>query len=241
VPINENFRGRSYGEWASEWWNWVLGENPDKYVPSDPLIFLRANNDYEYKTSVDRRINTTRHLDMTGDRTICIYEDTAIFFPVIEAELNEGDPNPEDLHKTLINLVEMRYLVRKDIEKCGPFGATIKHGDGPRQKIVNNLLDFRAESPVFKLVVPENSFLKDKMEWAFKPGVFKAVTDGFWILIRSLPASEDRYQIHFEANAYGTFYSATYDILVKPKVRKICDDLSSNLLEGFSLTTTSSN
>ena len=235
MPINENFRGRSYGDWASEWWNWILSEEPDKYVPSDPIIFLRANNDYEYRPGTGIRINATRHFELTGERAACIYEDTAIFFPVIEAELNEGDPNPEDPKKNLENINEMRYYARKDIDKCGPIGATIKLGNGPRQKIVDNLLNFRAESPAFDLVVPQKSFLKERMEWVFKPGVFRAVTDGYWILIRSLPASKDPYQIHFEANAYGTFYSATYDISVNPRHSKINDDLTNLLIKGLSI------
>ena len=234
VPISENFRGRSYGEWASEWWNWVLSEQPDEYVADAPIIFLRGNNDYDYVTENHIRVNTTSHLDMTK-HAICIYEDTAIFFPVIEAELNEGDPSPKDPKRILTEVSEMRQYVRKDIEGCGPVAATIRHGDELPQRIVNNLLDFRAESPAFDLVVPAKSFLKDRMEWVFKPGVFRAVTDGYWILIRSLPASDIKYQIHFEANAPGTYYSATYDILVKCRGKSINEDRTANLLNGFSV------
>ena len=119
-------------------------------------------------------------------------------------------PIQKTLKKILKTLMRCVTTPEKDIDKCGPIGATIKLGNGPRQKIVDNLLNFRAESPAFDLVVPQKSFLKERMEWVFKPGVFRAVTDGYWILIRSPPASKDPYQIHFEANAYGTFYSATY-------------------------------
>ena len=187
-----------YGEWASEWWNWVVSENPDRYLEHDPIIFLRANIDYEFVGDGNKRVNATTHLDMTKEKRICISEDTAIFFPVIESELNYGDPNPGDNKKILTTTYEMRHFVRKDSDMCGPVGATIRHGDEPPQKLVDDITEYRAESPPFDIVIPEDSFLKDKMEWTMKPGVFHAVTDGYWILIRSLPTSDKQYQIHFE-------------------------------------------
>ena len=104
-------------------------------------------------------------------------------------------------------------------------GATIKNGQDPPTPIVDDLKDYRAESPLFKLVVSPENQLKDKMEVALGPNTYDAVTDGYWILIKSLPSSEQPYQIHFEAKGRGAVsYSSTYDIVVKSSMRnRQCD------------------
>jgi hypothetical protein len=99
------------------------------------------------------------------------------------------------------------------------------------------LKDYRAESPLFKLVVSDESTLKDKLEVALKDGTFDAVADGYWILIRSLPPSDEPYQIHFEAKGRGDYSnSATYDITVKPKPPSSVEDKSDSLISGKSIT-----
>ena len=82
VPPNQNFRGMSYGEWAAEWWKWLLSsKNPD-YSKGDPVLFLRGAFDYE-QVGEQRRPKRKLHYDRTGDKKIEIFEGTAIFFPVI--------------------------------------------------------------------------------------------------------------------------------------------------------------
>ena len=218
LPPKENFRGMSYGEWAAEWWKWLLGsKNPD-YSKGDPVLFLRGAFDYETANG-QRRPKRKLHKDRTGNEKIEISEGTAIFFPVIQAEFNEEDPDPDDGGKKITTEAEMRYLARRDIDEGGGRGATIQIGTGaPKTKIVDDLKDYRAESPLFKLRVSDECTLKDKLEVEQKAGTFDAVTDGYWILIRSLPPSEVPYRIHFEAKGRGRYFnSGTYDIIVKPK------------------------
>src|SRR5215217_1573019 len=81
LPPNENFRGKSYGEWAAEWWNWLLSEKPDIYSQEDPVLFLRGAFDYKARADGKRNPSST-HNDRTGDKKIEIFEGTAIFFPV---------------------------------------------------------------------------------------------------------------------------------------------------------------
>jgi hypothetical protein len=217
LPPNENFRGMSYGEWAAEWWKWLLGsKNPD-YSKGEPVLFLRGA--YEYYVEGGNRNPRSTHNDRTGDRKIEISEGTAIFFPVIGAEFNEEDPDPDDGGKKITTEAEMRYFARRDIDEGGEMRATIQIGTrAPKTKIVKDLKDYRAESPLFKLTVSDQCTLKDKLEVEQKAGTFDAVTDGYWILIRSLPPSEVPYQIHFEAEGRGRyFYSGTYDIKVESK------------------------
>jgi hypothetical protein len=234
VNPGTNFRGRSYGEWASEWWKWLVSDDPDLYYRNSRIVFLRANIDYG-RVEGKGRIHIGKHYDRTKARGIEIYDDTAIFFPVIEAEFSYGDPYPEDIKRIIRTEEEMRRLARKDIDEGGPMGATIRKGDGPRTPIVHNLKDYRAESPLFRLVVSRKNPLRKKMEFIHNHGTFYSVTDGYWILIRCLCASSVLYEIHFEAEGRGTQYSATYHIAVKPRPNDAVQDKSILLGEGSSI------
>ena len=93
-----------------------------------------------------------------------------------------------------------------------------------------------AGKALFKLTVSDKSPLKDYLEVAQKAGTFDAMTDGYWLLIRSLPPSDVSYQIHFEAEGRDGYYnSGTYEIIVKPKPASRVDDKSDILLTGNSL------
>jgi hypothetical protein len=215
-PPNEKFGDKSYGEWAAEWWNWLMSDNPDSYDINDAVIFLRANIDYIYIDKNKRiRRQSGNHYDRTGQRGIKIHEDTGIFFPVIECEFNDGDLNPETGGKIQTE-EEMRILARKDIDSGWKIGATIRVREGSSQPIVNDLRYYRAVSPLFKLVVSEKNNLRHSMEDELEPGIYNAVTDGYWILLSSLPCSTNPYEIHFEATHRDYRYSATYEIIVKP-------------------------
>jgi hypothetical protein len=203
VLPNQKYRDKSYGEWAAEWWNWLVSDNPDSYDINDPVIFLRANIDYIYIDKNKRiRRHSGNHYDRTGQQGIKIHEDTGIFFPVIECEFNDGDLNPENGSKIQTE-EEMRILARKDIDSGWKIGATIREGEGPSQ-------------PLFKLVVSEKNILRHSMEDELEPGTYNAVTDGYWILLSSLPSSINPYEIHFEATRRDNRYSATYEIIVEP-------------------------
>jgi hypothetical protein len=227
----------SYGEWAAEWWKWLLSsKNPD-YSKGDPVLFLRGAFDYEQVGEQRRPKRKPPHYDRTEDKKIEIFEGTPIFFPVIEAEFNEKHPDPDNRGALITTEAKMRYFARRDIDEGGPMGATIQIGtEGPKTKIVDDLKRYRAESPLFKLVVSNESIIADKLDVALKAGTFDAVADGYWILIRSLPPSNEPYRIHFEAVGRGDYSnSATYDITVKPKPPSSVEDKSDILIAGNSL------
>jgi hypothetical protein len=236
VPPNENFRGRSYGEWASEWLKWVVSGDPDSYSRDDPVIFLRANIDYSPVEGAmnEYRQNTTTHYDRTLDKGIKIYEETAIFFPLVEANFLTGCKNPEDNRKVLLTEEELRYYARKDVDSGWEIGSCITIKNRRPRPLVNNVKDYRAESQLFKILVSDKSPLRNKMEEELRAGVFDAVTDGYWILIRELQPAGQPYRIYFEAKK-GTYYhySATYDILVSPRPRSKFRDNSTNIARNY--------
>jgi hypothetical protein len=218
VPPELNFRGMSYGEWVTVWNNWLLSEDPDTYDGGD-VLFLRGNINYKPVEGIEgapRHIDPHGVYDRTGQKGERIFEKTSIFFPVIDSMIKIGEMYDGNV---IERIEELRYTVNKDINEGGSMWATIiRKGDIKPSKIVKNLKDYRVESPLFRLVIPKNSLLKDKTEYASKPGIYDAVSGGYFIMIRSLPPST--YRINFGAKGRGTYRTnAVYDIVVEGKKR----------------------
>jgi hypothetical protein len=216
VPATENFRGMSYGDWAVLWNKWLLSEEPDNYAGSD-VLFLRGNVDYKVvggTTGGPRHSDPKGFYDKTGKKGEQIFEGTAIFFPVVNAQLNIGEIYDGRLIK---DEEGMRFVARKDIDEGGAMWATItRKGDKKATRIVKNLRDYRVESPLFKLVVSQMSQLRDRMESPLETGIYDSVTVGYYVLIRSLPPSI--YRIHFGGKGRGSYYTdSVYDITVHGK------------------------
>jgi hypothetical protein len=216
VLPTENFRGMSYGDWAVLWSNWLLSEQPDNYAGSD-VLFLRGNVDYKPlrgATGAPRHSDPKGVYNRTGSKGEKVFEGTAIFFPVVNALLSTGELYDGRLLK---DEEDIRFAAKKDIDEGCAIWANIKRkGDKKPTKIVKNLRDYRVESPLFKLVVPQKSQLRDRMESPLEPGIYDSVTAGYYVLIRSLPPLT--YRIHFGGKGRGTYYTdSVYDVTVQGK------------------------
>lgn len=213
VRPNEIFGGMSYGEWAAEWNKWLFSEDPDTYDGGN-ILFLRGNVDYK---PISKSRNSPRHidrrsvLDKTGSKAESIFEGIAIFVPVLTTVLFIGD-NYEG--KILRNDLDLRRFVNKDTDDTRKMWAAIKRkGDNDAHILVDNLEDYRFESPLFKLTVPKGSLLRERMEFTIKPGTYDAITAGYFIMIKSLPPSY--YRINFGGEGMGIYATnAVYDIEV---------------------------
>src|SRR6187200_3270743 len=96
VGPEESYKGMPYGDWVARWTNWVFSDDPDSTEVLGDVLFLRGNLKYsqdlakaegtglfmagEAKKSVDR---WGSFLDRTGEASIVISDDTAIFVPVL--------------------------------------------------------------------------------------------------------------------------------------------------------------
>jgi hypothetical protein len=225
VHPGENFRGMSYGDWAALWWNWLLSEEPDDYDGGD-VLFLRGNVEYKLAGGVagaPSYSDPKGYYDRTGKFGEKIFEGTAIFFPVLTAMLHIGELYDG---RSLKNELDIRFAARKDISEGGAVWANImKKGQKKTNKIVNDVRDYRIESPRFKLEVAEKNRFRDRMESPLKPGFYDCVTVGYYLLIKSLPASI--YRIQFGGKGRGTYYTnSLYDITVKKKRKGPVADIS---------------
>lgn len=226
APIEQNFRGISYGDWAGMWWNWLLSEEPELYNGHE-MLFLRGNVSYgplEHIKGAPRGLGRIRCHDRTAEKGETIWRGVPVFFPVINAAYCLGD-RYEGTRLTQED--DVRYAARKDIIEGGDMRAEISYGNQKPLKLVRDLKKYFTESPIFDLRVPRKSALRDKMENALKPGIYKCVTVGYYILISSLSPGE--YRLRIEAKGRGNYYTnAVYDIIVRGEWSDSVRDVSNS-------------
>lgn len=225
VSTTENFRGLPYGFWFAKWTNWLMSANPDHYDGGE-MFFLRGNLDYRPVASgmkFPRYLDAGGVFDRTNEMGFRIYEDTSLFVPVITSHYTLGivlEGNRKGTED------EVRQYINKDIDRSGDMWATIRSEHSTRpSKIVDDLREFRVESPLFRLVVPKDSKLNKKQYMEEKPGIYDAVVGGYCLIIRFL--QKGSYRINFGAKGRGDFYTnALYDVTVRGKREISVQDVS---------------
>lgn len=232
VAPNENFGGMSYGEWAAEWTKWLHSEDPDTYDGGN-VLFLRGNVDYKpigIEGDSPSYVDPKAIYNRTAQKGEAIFEGIAIFVPIITTSFFIGDIYEG---KVLKNEQELRYYVNKDTNETRKMWAVIKRkGDKKASRMVKNLESYRFESPLFKLSIPKNSFLRERMEMPVKPGYYDAITAGYFVIIRSLTASS--YRIIFGGEGMGTYTTnSVYDIEVSKRRQHLRDTSNSVLTSKY--------
>jgi hypothetical protein len=229
VPINENFRGLPYGEWATIWDNWLMSEDPDSAVRKD-ILFLRGNLDYTSVTSNNdfpRFSDSSATLIKTNQNTEIIFGNTAILIPVLTAQYSVGDIYDG---KKLNNEYELRDAVNRDSDESLRIWATITN-KGRKSRIVNDLNKYRIESPLFQLSIPNSSRLRLGTQDAVKPGLYDTVVGGFFLIIHSLP--KGKYRLEFGGNGRGNYStSSIYDIDVKGLRKSMVVDSTTRIIRN---------
>ena len=237
VQPNENFRGMSYGEWAAEWTKWLFSKDPDGYDEGN-ILFLRGNVDYRpvgNDPSSPKYINPDAVYDRTARNGITIFDTTAIFVPLIAATYFIHD-NYEG--KIIKNEQDLRYSVNKETDESPEIWCAIKrNGELRPSKLVSDLKEYRFESSLFKLEIPRNSLLRDRMEVSVKAGIYEAMTAGHFVIIRSLPSSN--YRMIFGGRGTGVYITnSVYDIRVIMREQDRTKDISTSQFNSKHFTTT---
>jgi hypothetical protein len=198
------------------------------------MLYLRGNLDYKpamQDISYPRFIDPTGVYDRTNENSIRIFEHIAIFIPIITSCYTIGTLIDG---KLLSTEEEVRHQVNMDIEQGGEMWAVImKKGEEKQTRIVRNLGDFLVESPLFKLVVPENSLLNKKQYMPEeRPGIYEAVSCAYCLILETLPPSS--YRITFGGNGRGNYYTnSVYDLIVARKTRDTVVDISNSKTRIF--------
>jgi hypothetical protein len=220
VLPSENFRGMSYGEWASVWSQWLVTDDPT--YNGEDVLFLRGNVNYR---PIGDKKDGPQYLDpnaiykRSGNKGETIFENTSILIPILTSDYSLGDFYNG---RKITAISDLRYIANKDTDGGSIWARIMKLGE-KNQPIVSNLLHYRFESPLYLLSVPKNSKLRKKMDVPPKIGNYYAITVGYFIIIKTLQIGT--YRLVFggsNGNAYQT--NAMVDIkVIKRKKEKIVD------------------
>ncbi|HKQ21990.1 MAG TPA: hypothetical protein VJS91_08120, partial [Nitrososphaeraceae archaeon] len=196
------YRGKGYGDWASDWFNWFVSANADKRN-SGPVAFLRsqgiplsvedgskrAPENISNISSIDPNYPKGNYANepniRIGSERLVIYEDQAVFWPILVGFWVGSEP-----------YADFGYM--QDYT-----GVVIDHGDNPpdtNQIKVNkdeivlptdlSLLDFRIMTSVFPAVIPEADYgtsVKDFLEMTHPPGHYPALVEGYFLMLKFKP------------------------------------------------------
>jgi hypothetical protein len=218
--ILENFdiyRGRTFGDWTTDWWNWVISEDPD-YWQTGPVHFLSPGFARDDK---GRTVNSSQNRSgklVPGTfvtKTEIVFSDQAILLPVLNTMVDSKN------FPYLDSSDKLRREARGDNDASPPLKdksftvdkETLFDGSG---KDWNSL---RVESPVFTLRVPDVSpgvSNKDRFDIPLVyPGEFNAVADGYWVFIQNLPKHADLYSVEwFSEGIHNYTTGADYEIKI---------------------------
>jgi hypothetical protein len=204
APIQSQPHGKSYSEWAAQWWQWVLG------VPAsvNPLIDSTGAFCAEGQTGhVWFLAGTSSFLGgpPSVERSCTVPTGTALFLPLINAFYGAFLNDPPE--------TRTEEFVRAQVE-CSDavLSAAI---DGIE---VNNPLQYFEESPLFEVQLPEDNVFgaseDDIPELLLSP----SVDAGYYLFLQPLPPGE--HTIHWEASQSCPFgdvtQEVTYHITVQP-------------------------
>ena len=188
---NGKLDGKSYGQFLADSWNKLVSDDPDK--SDGHILYLR--------TSVNPKEAPLR-------KTVKIFSDQVIFLPVISTSMNTNDSPDLDTE------AKRRAAANRDTDK-GDNPPQPQHVTIDGKPVVENLKDFRVESPEFMLNVHDESVLKNKFDNPYRAGTLPTVAVGYCVIVKSLPSRDRPYTIHIEANGQDGYYTeAIYELQV---------------------------
>lgn len=157
----------TYGDWSAKWWQWAESIPLDKSPFDDPT---------GHRCGTSQNDSNVWFLAGTlgGDavRTCEIPAGKAVMFTVINVQCNFF------VDKVSKNEADLRKCAKDDQDTVNVLNATV---DG---KVVENIDQFRTQSPLFNLTFPPNNVA------GVAPGTTQAISDGWFIILKPLPSGQ---------------------------------------------------
>jgi hypothetical protein len=235
VNPSEVYKGKSYSDWISDWFNWFFSEDPDNHN-SGPVVFLRSFPNpseavmeqlAEIKTKSEYGMYKNDPNVMVGDDKLEMFSDQALLFPTMLSYWVATEPYMDD--------AKMRAYTRTENDSSDnppdPNQVTITHVTNPENPINDSdiksisidsgkMKEYRVETQVFTLVLPDTEYgssFKDLIQNPLPSGNFPAVVDGYFFLLTGL--QKGHYYIHSlsrgKSDQRGDYYAEfLYHVLV---------------------------
>jgi hypothetical protein len=205
LPVGAKLYGKTYGEWAAEWSQWLIG------IPAESNPALDTTGGFADVDQSGPVWFLAGTFGGSAQRTVTVPAGKWLFFPLdtyiswapgdlgaaaFVAETFYG-LDPDDLTaEQLIRLYASFNLVALVDLSCTIDGVQVQH-----------LEQYRASSPAFRIT--DADLLDD---FGIPPSDYAdfAVSDGYWIMLA--PPRRGQHTIHFTA---GSFLDVTYYLTVK--------------------------
>ena len=143
--------------------------NPDQGNRKD-IVFLRGNLDYRSVAPGEefpRYIPPRSNLSLTGNNGIEIFSNTAVFIPVLTARYSLGDIYDG---KRIKDELALRQAVNRDSdESLNIYAMIMSHGQ-KSSPIVDDINDYRIESPMYNLIIGSRARFRNVAEAPSDPG-----------------------------------------------------------------------
>jgi len=192
IKTSEIYKGKTYNDWAKEYFTWYFSKDPDDHNDG-PVVFLKSTPKIE-SLSENNSSSFLKHMTepnvMVGRDRLDISKGQVILIPAIVSYFSQSPEGDDDLH-TLKNFV--REAARDSeipsnnsitIAKRDPDNKSDPQVSGLR---VDNMLDHSLETDVFMLDVPEDSTYASYIEYPpLMKGSWPTVGGGFFFLVRFL-------------------------------------------------------
>ncbi len=182
--------GQTYGQWSAAWWQWTFR------VPRPENPLLDETGELASVGQSGPVWYLTGNFGGTTMRTATVPSDKGLFFPILTSVFWNG---PGEHFTT----EELRAFAAQEIDGATNLsleidGATFRHLDR-----------HRVQSPEFSFTLPPNNIIN------FRPGTYDpAVSDGYFVMLRPLPAGQHSIHFHGELPAFGFSLDVTYNLTV---------------------------
>lgn len=227
VPTSETYQGKTYSQLIGSWCNWFFMSNPDQYNQDteNNIKFLRSfpSPAKIAAYSPGERIpfeGSPMYLNlpnvMTGPDRIVMFEDQAVFFPVILALwINDDDKD--------FGFME-RWVKNENFNSDNPPLPTQFTINGLPIISSREVLNYKVDSSgVFMLNIPNATYgtsLKDFVIDPSPPGTYETYCQGYFFLVKGLKPDKT-YEFYSRARgapySAGPYYSSfKYEIQVLP-------------------------
>jgi hypothetical protein len=203
LPIDSSPYGNTYGEWSARWWQWALS------IPAatNPVLDETGANCAEGQSGPVWFLAGS-FFSATFERACTVPPDKALFFPIVNAAFGAAVFDCEPTQPGVpCNITVLRAAAAASMDPV-TIEASI---DGVP---VRHLRDFRVQSPVFSVTLPEGNVV-EVPSGTYAP----MVSDGYWLMLA--PLSAGAHTIHFKNKITGGPFAGnatevTYHLTIRP-------------------------
>jgi hypothetical protein len=164
--------GLTYGEWTAKWWQWAYS------IPKDVNPAYDDTGKYCSKGQSGPVWFLTGAYSHSVDRYCTIPAGKSILFTILNSECSFAE--------------FPKLKTQQDLRRCSKeMQDAVVHFEASVDGInINDLRQYRIQSPLFNFTLPKNNILGLPSQTA------QAVADGNWVFLKSLPVGE--HIIHFK-------------------------------------------